>query len=229
MATLNVKPHTKAGLGAAATIVFFSIIFFGIAIEHVAESAADCMDQTRNIDVCSRVNGRTDFWEPLLLIAGVGFFVGVMCFVYGRQQGERVMQEYLNTNNLKQQKMSGPDVERILHAYAAAILSRKSVISDASELPYPKATIKAALIAALSVTKDPKMREQLKSSFVSLADWQEGVGPGPYPFDPKMKDGEDTLAMAKRIAEAPSSFPEISAKMLAEGRALLDELKALGV
>ncbi len=105
-------------------------------------------------------------------------------------------------------------------------------------MPYPKPVIKAALIAAISATKDAKMREQLKASFVSLADWQEGVGPGPYPFDTTKTKKEDilsmsdadTLAMAKRIAATDTSaFNKISAKMLAEGQALLDELKALGL
>ncbi len=72
-------------------------------------------------------------------------------------------------------KISWPDVERIVRANGAAMISHKSIPSDVSELPYPKHLIKAALIAAISVTKDPKMREQLKSGFVTLGDWQEGV------------------------------------------------------
>jgi hypothetical protein len=62
-----------------------------------------------------------------------------------------------------------------------------------------------------------------------LADFQENVGPGPYPFDSKRRDGEDDLAMLKRIAATPAPFPEVSAKTLAEGQALLDELKARGL
>jgi hypothetical protein len=101
------------------------------------------------------------------------------------------------------------DIERIVHAYATAISSRKSLLSDVSELPYPKPVIKAALIVAIAVTKDAPMREQLKSGYVMLADWQEGVG--------------------SADAAKSSSFPDISAKMLAEGRALDDELRALGL
>ncbi len=131
-------------------------------------------------------------------------------------------------------------VEKIVHAYSAAILARKSMISDISELPYPKPVIKGALLAALSLTTDAKMREQLKSSFVSLADWQEGVGPGPYPFDTtdtakivsadflSMSDAE-TLAMIKRMAPAMPAYKDMLVRVATESQALLDELKALGL
>jgi hypothetical protein len=125
-------------------------------------------------------------------------------------------------------KGASADVEKIVRAYNAVNLSRKSVIADVSELPYPKATIKSALLAALSVTTDMKMREQLKAGFVMLANFQENVGPGPYPFDSKRRDGEDDAAMMKRIAATPAPFPEVAAKTLAEERALLAELKTLG-
>jgi hypothetical protein len=137
-------------------------------------------------------------------------------------------------------KMSASDVEEIVHAYSAAILARKSIISDVSELPYPKPVIKAALLAAISLTPDAKMREQLKVSFVSLADWQEGVGPRPYPFDTtdtakiasadflSMSDA-DTLAMIKRMAPAMPAYTDMTVRVAAEAKALLDELKALGL
>jgi hypothetical protein len=112
--------------------------------------------------------------------------------------------------------------EMIVHAYKAVLSSRKSMISDVAELPYPKPRIKAALITAIKATKDAKIRVQLKAAFVALADWQEGVGPGPEAF-------ETTLKRAQRVATRCPSFAELSAKVAAEGRALLDELKSLGL
>jgi hypothetical protein len=126
-------------------------------------------------------------------------------------------------------KVTVAEIENVVHTYSEAMLSKKSVIADVSELPYTKATIKAALLAAISATTDAKMRDQLKSSYVMLADFQEGVGSKPYSFDPKLQDGEDEIAMMKRIAASPKSFPEISTKVLAEGQSLLAELKALGL
>jgi hypothetical protein len=120
------------------------------------------------------------------------------------------------------QETSSTDVQEIVQAYAASMSKTRSLVSDASELPYPKPQIKAALIAAISATQDAKMRERLKAAFVSLADWQEGVGAGPYSF-------ESTTKMAKRIAVSGPTLTEISARVTAEGQALLDELKLLGL
>jgi hypothetical protein len=126
-------------------------------------------------------------------------------------------------------KLSAAEVENIVHAYAAALSSRKSMISDASELPYPKATIKAALIAAISVTQNAAMREQLKACFITLAGWQEGYGPGPDSFALKQMDSEDTLAFVKRVAAASPAIGACESKVAAEAQAFYDELKALGL
>jgi hypothetical protein len=216
MATIRMKPRTKACLGAAAVIAFVSVLFFGNAVERVAEESSQCMEDVHRISECNHVDP-WEFWGPIGFVSALGFFVGGVCFIYGRQQGERTS------------KLELSEVEKIVHAYAAAVLSRKSTISDASELPYPKAKIKAALIVAMLVTKDAKMREQLKSSFVSLADWQEGIGPGPHAFETTKADLDDPMAAAKRVAAAGPSFTAIPATVAAEAGALLDELRALGV
>ncbi len=118
---------------------------------------------------------------------------------------------------------------KIIDDYDAAMMSRQSRFSDISELPYPKPVIKAALLACLCVTKNPKMREQLKTNFVSLADWQEGVAAlGPDPFSQVALD-EDIKASAKRIFEKGQPFVELGAKAVSECTALLEELKARGL
>ena len=232
MAKPSMKLDTKVGLGVAAIFAFFSVLLFGNAILKVAELTAQCMEEAHGAREatpdCSRVEP-VYFWGPIGIVSGLGFFAAYVCFSNGRREGQKTLLEYLN----KQQKIS--DVEKIVHAYAAAILSRKSLISDVSELPYPKPIIKAALIAAISVTKDAKMQEQLKSSYVSLADWQEGVGLGPYPFDTPKKEeilsmsDADALAVMKRIAAASPSYTDMTARVATEAQALLDELKALGL
>ncbi len=112
--------------------------------------------------------------------------------------------------------------EMIVHAYSAALSSRKSMISDAAGLPYPKPQIKSALVAAIKATQDVKVRGQLKAAGVALADWQEGVGPGPEAF-------ETTIKRAQSAAASSPSFAELSAMVATEGRALLDELKSIGL
>jgi hypothetical protein len=119
------------------------------------------------------------------------------------------------------------DVREIARAYGAVLASRKSMYADASALPYPKRTIKSALIAALSVIEDAQTREDLKAAYVMLAEFQEGIGAGPYPWELSATDSEGVDAI-KRIVDAGSSFTEMPGKVAAESQALLDELKALG-
>ncbi|HEX3912218.1 MAG TPA: hypothetical protein VHW71_01815 [Steroidobacteraceae bacterium] len=72
-----------AGFGAAAVIAFGCILFFGSALEHVAGSAAACMESANNLRECSRIDGAS-LWEPLVAMAVLGFFVGGVCFIYGQ-------------------------------------------------------------------------------------------------------------------------------------------------
>ena len=102
--------------------------------------------------------------------------------------------------------------------------------SDASELPFPKPAIKAALVFAIKESDDPTIREQLKAAYVMLADWQDGIGPGPHSFEFSPAELADPMTAAKRIAAAGRAFTEkIPAKAAAEGQALLNELKSLGL
>ena len=87
---------TKAGLGAAVVIALVSIIFFGRAIEDVAESAAQCMEEAHSLHDCDHPEPAI-FWEPVVALAGVGFFVGVMCFLYG-QHRQAAMANALSTS-----------------------------------------------------------------------------------------------------------------------------------
>lgn len=53
---------TMTGLAAAAAFAFFSILFFGTAVEHIPE-----------------------LWERLVAVSIVGFLVGVVSFIFGQQ------------------------------------------------------------------------------------------------------------------------------------------------
>jgi hypothetical protein len=121
------------------------------------------------------------------------------------------------------------DVENIALAYLAVLVTRKSRPADASELPYPKATIKSALIVAIALTEDVQTRERLRSAFAQLADWQEGIGPGPHMLDVADRPGEDIRANAKRIAEDAPAYLALSKRVTAEMEQLIAELKALGL
>ena len=75
---------TKAGVGAAVVIALVSIIFVGRAIEDVPESAAQCMEEAHALHDCDHPEPAI-FWEPVVVLAGVGFLVGVMCFLFGQR------------------------------------------------------------------------------------------------------------------------------------------------
>ncbi len=119
--------------------------------------------------------------------------------------------------------------EKIVNAYGAAMASKRSVLADISGLPYSKERIKAALLVALSMTRDANMRERLKAGYVSLADWQAGIGSRPNPFDKTQDETADPKAAAARIATDGGEFIEVMQRSVAEGAALRDELMALGL
>lgn len=73
----------KAGLGAAAVITFASILFFGRNIENATESAAECMESTHSLRDCDHPRP-AEFWEPVVILAGLSFLVGAVCFIYGQ-------------------------------------------------------------------------------------------------------------------------------------------------
>ncbi|MGE0109199.1 MAG: hypothetical protein AB7S81_05460 [Bdellovibrionales bacterium] len=72
-------------------------------------------------------------------------------------------------------------------------------VADANELPYPKKQIKEALLTAIKMTKDPAMKQHLKVGYLSLADWQEGVGKTHLGMDAAKYLGEDVQAAAKQV------------------------------
>lgn len=126
------------------------------------------------------------------------------------------------------QPTSAGDIQKIVSAYGAAMSSRQSIYSDESELPFPKPAIKSALIAAIKTSDDATMREQLKAAYVMLADWQDGIGPGPHSLEVTAADLADPMAAAKRFT-AGASLTEVPARAAAEGQTLLAELKSLGL
>jgi hypothetical protein len=102
-------------------------------------------------------------------------------------------------------------------------------VADTIELPYPKDTIKKAILVLLRATKDPSMREHLKSGYVSLADWQPGVGPSRVGLDvTKLDLASDTAELARLVVARNESANEWLPKAKAEQESLVAELKELG-
>ena len=90
--------------------------------------------------------------------------------------------------------------QAIVADYEDAMASMPTTVMDESRLPHAKAQIKEALLLMRSTTKDQKLRDQLNAGYISLADWQEGIGDSARSFQMTPQDLADPLAAAKRIA-----------------------------
>lgn len=102
-------------------------------------------------------------------------------------------------------------------------------VTDERELPYPKQTIKQALLILLKTTTDPQMRGNLKAGYICLSDWQQGVGPNRVGFDIRTIDQTgDALSIAKRIAATEEAAKPWLAKAEEENKTLVAELREMG-
>lgn len=129
--------------------------------------------------------------------------------------------------------MTPEAAQKIVQDYGAALGSSAPApgcVADVRNLPHSKERIKQALVFALRLTKEPQMREQLKVGYISLADWQEGVGNETVGIDlTKMDLNADPLEMAKRIASQGSVMEKWTPLVQAEREALKSELQKLGL
>jgi hypothetical protein len=111
--------------------------------------------------------------------------------------------------------------------YGAALAARTELYSDAARLPYPKIKIKEALMIGIFATHDATARDMLKGAYVSLADWQEGIGPGLHDLDLTDRPGDETRAQARRIVESGPAYLALSKRVTTEMEQLIKELKSL--
>jgi hypothetical protein len=119
------------------------------------------------------------------------------------------------------------EAREIAAAYGALRLADPVGFHDSAELPHPKDRIKRALSTVLSANPDPAARAALKEAFLDLARWQDGLGPGPHPWEIDAGDGVDSLALARRIAAAAVAFAPVQARSAAESEQLAAEWNAL--
>jgi hypothetical protein len=95
----------------------------------------------------------------------------------------------------------------ILRAYdeaRAAKRPRHGSVADAADLPYPKDTIKWALLLVLGAI-DAAAREPVKAGFVALAEWQAEEDVESAGFDSaRLRRKIDPLALAREFAARAS-------------------------
>lgn len=66
-----------------------------------------------------------------------------------------------------------PDIESLIHAYGALVGDGKLGPRDISELPATKEELSVALTTAIRMTPDGPMKEQLRTGYMLLADFQD--------------------------------------------------------
>jgi hypothetical protein len=100
--------------------------------------------------------------------------------------------------------MSIAEAQRIINAYA----------------------IKEALMIGIVAAQDENARTLLRNGYVTLADWQEGIGPGPHDLDLADRPGETIQENVKRVREVAPAYLELSKRVTAEMAELLTELNS---
>ena len=102
-------------------------------------------------------------------------------------------------------------------------------VSDAADLPYPKETIKWALLLLLAALRDPAQREPLKAGYVALAEWQSPADFESATFDSnRLRKKMDPLALAKEFASRATPRGRWMEASRAEQQLLIAELKRKG-
>ena len=75
--------------------------------------------------------------------------------------------------------MTDEQVATIIESYGTVLEEKAKApmfIADESKLPFPKDQIKNAILLALLISKERKVREYLKVAYLELVMWQMGVG-----------------------------------------------------
>lgn len=102
-------------------------------------------------------------------------------------------------------------------------------VADVTELPYQKDEIKRAILMMLGVITDSQLREHLRFAYVSLADWQVGVGTRHLGLDITKIDRNKLIDdRAKEVLEKGDEMKMWLPIIEAERNALLRELKTFG-
>jgi hypothetical protein len=106
------------------------------------------------------------------------------------------------------------------------------IVADVAELPYPKGEIKTAIVVMLSKVNDSQLKEHLKSAYISLAEWQQGVGSTQKGIDftqlSNFKSDADKDKAIAAYADEMNRWKIWQPIVEAEREALIAELKTFG-
>lgn len=98
----------------------------------------------------------------------------------------------------------------VLDAYGALLEGYPGFIMDVTMLPQPKPQMKVLLKTLYGLTSDPKLQSLFTGGFMSLANFQEGVGPNA--IDPNIVP-DDFVSQGLEGIRRLASDPAFSAKL----------------
>jgi hypothetical protein len=102
-------------------------------------------------------------------------------------------------------------------------------VGDVADLPYPKDTIKWALLHLLAAIHDPAQREPLRVGYVALAEWQDLEQLAAVTFDSmRLRRKLDPLSLAREFAARTTPEDRCAAASRAEQQLLIAELRKKG-
>jgi hypothetical protein len=134
--------------------------------------------------------------------------------------------------NRKPASSSGTPPNVLVADFGEVLATRSPVpgsVADVTELPYPKDEIKRAILVMLAATTDTPLREHLKFAYVSLADWQVGVGSLHQGLDVMKLDRTRPVSdLAKEVVAGGEQMQKWQPLAKAEQEALIGELRQLG-
>ena len=180
-------------------------------------------------------------WLYLIIGGVVWYFFGWLWALIPAALGAYTALQSINATLIakkleRQESNSFPldaDLARVVQAYGKVLETKApapGTVADVKKLPYPKPVIKKALVAALRITDDPKMKEHLKIGYILLSAWQEGVGENDQGLNTLALDmSQDTKSLAQAVLEQSSGSEKWIAKAQEEKETLAKELQEMGL
>ena len=150
----------------------------------------------------------------------LGLGVGIIRRILGKRSKDKL-----------RPSMPVSDAVTIIQDYGRIMLNKSPApfyISDVNKLPYPKDTIKQALMMALSANGKEQTMDVLKIGYMLLANWQQGVGEVDLSIGAVDRD-EGVKQQIKRIISNYEEVDEWCALIEEERVMLKSDLVSIGV
>jgi hypothetical protein len=138
-----------------------------------------------------------------------------------------------SSNEPVEAALSKEDMVQTIRDYSAVLTAGSppaNCVADVSLLPHSKERIKQSLLFGLLITKDEHMQGALVAGYLSLANYQEGVGPHVLGIDVSKVDMTAPIEeQARVIAMQGKEMEKWDPLVAAETAQLTADLKELSI